>query len=143
MSDERAVSEATGVAVLIAATVLVTASVGVSVIFLAEEETVDARFTYDFAGDGNSLLIAHAGGDTLQAGNLTVSGPAGNATWAALAGSDPGAAVGEGDRVLLSEGSAYGGPVEERDVIEVVHVRNGTGTVLKSCEAVCENGTLN
>ena len=142
MAGDRAVSEATGVAVLIAATVLVTASVGVSVLFFEEEAGVEAQFTYDFSGERNTLLVAHAGGDTPDAGNLTVSGPAGNTSWAALAGGEPTAAVEEGDRVLLSEGSTYGAPVEGTDVIEVVHVQNGTGTVLKTCQAACENGTL-
>jgi hypothetical protein len=140
MTADRAVSEAAGVAVLILATILVTASVGVGVLFFQGEESTEAAFSYEFSGAGGTLLVTHEGGDPVPAGELIVSGPAGNVTWAALAGSNATAPVEPGDRVLLSGGSSYGSAVAATDVIRVVRRTNGTATVFKSCQADCAGG---
>jgi len=131
--DARGVSEGAGVAVLILLTVLVTASVGISVLFVdtGDDTGVQANFTYEYISDRTTLLVTHAGGDELQAGDIVLSGPGTNVTWAAVAGQNGTETVTEGDLVQLSRNSAYGSRVRERDTIRVVYVpEGGNRTVL-------------
>lgn len=133
-TDERGVSESAGLAVLIATTVLVTASVGLSVFVGVGDETgVQANFSFEYNGDGSSLLVSHSGGDTLPAGEIVVSGPETNVTWAAVADVNETAPVSEGDLILLSQNSAYGTRVGAEDTVRMVHVPDeGNRTVLSA-----------
>ena len=133
--DTRGVSEGAGVAVLIVMTVLVTASVGISVLFVqsGDDAGVQANFTYEYIGDRTTLLVTHAGGDEIQAGDLVFSGPGTNVTWAAVAGQNETETVAEGDLVQLSRNSAYGSRVRESHTIRVVYSpEGGNRTVLST-----------
>ncbi|MDG5777735.1 type IV pilin [Haloarculaceae archaeon H-GB2-1] len=138
-TDDAAVSEASAVLVLVVFTVLITASVGVNVFFAAEEEedpsaTPTANFSYEHIPSGSVLLITHDRGDEFRAGNLTVSGPAGqNVTWATLAASEANETVGPGDTVQLSRANAWGEAVAEGDRVRIYYVGpNGTRTQISN-----------
>ena len=130
-ADSRGVSETMGVVTLILLTVLVTASVGISVIVVADEEGPDASFRFDFLDDQNALIITHDGGRELQAGNLYLDGPDNNVTWAQVARVEEDQMVSSGDVIQVSASSAYGSGVTERDSINVVYTPSeGNSTVL-------------
>jgi len=119
---DRGVSEATGVAILVVFTVLVTASVGVGVLFVGgEEETagVTANFSFDHQSEHSVMLVTHAEGDALPAGDIVLEGESASVTWAELAGSEPNSSVGPGSAVQLSANSAWGSPVTTGQTIEI------------------------
>lgn len=140
--DSRGVSESAGVATLIAITVLVAGSVGLAVV-LADDSTgqgITANFTYEFFEEQGRLIISYDRGDNLTAGNLTVSGPRNNVTWAELAGATPDQVVNENANsiVQVTEQSAYGSGLLADDEFRLVYTSaDGNVTVLKSCEADC------
>ena len=130
-SDERAVSEGAGLAALILFTIVVTASVGVNVLFLTDDAGgIQANFSFEYRQDGGYLTVTHAAGDDLNSSKLYFEGPDSNATWTALAGQNGSVTVTQGDIVRLSDGNAYGSRVASGDAVEVVYVANGNRTVL-------------
>jgi hypothetical protein len=135
--DSRGVSEGTGLAVLIALTVLVTASVGVSVVFLdTSDGAVGANFSFEHLRDSGTLLITHAGGDDIPAGDLLIAGPGNNLTWATAAGFNESTAVTQGNLVQISAGNDYGQRVDAGDDVRVLHApAEGNRTVLGRWES--------
>jgi len=128
---ERGVSEGAGVAVLVLFTVLVTASVGINVLFLDDEtEGIQANFTFEYREEAGYLTVTHAKGQDLNGSDLYFEGPDANASWAELAGANGSVTVTQGDIVRLSGGNAYGRRIAPGDTIDVVYVANGNRTVL-------------
>jgi hypothetical protein len=138
---DRGVSETVSVAALVLTTALVTASVGLGVLFIDTEgdSGPQAEFTYDYSAQQSTLVVEHAGGDQFPAGSLYIDGPNSNVSWAALANVNETATVGEGSAVLLSGSSAYGSSVAASANVSVVSIADGNRTVLKSCSADCSN----
>ena len=130
---ERGISEGAGVAVLVLFTVLVTASVGINVLFLdGDDGGIQANFSFEYREDGGYLTVTHAKGDDLNSSRLYFEGPDANATWTALAGQNESVTITKGDIVRLSDGNAYGKRISTGDTIDVVYVTNGNRTVLDS-----------
>lgn len=124
-ADRRGVSESAGVAALIMITLVATASVGLSVIIVADDgDDGGSGFSVDFqySGDLSQLTVFYNGDEEVQAGNIVFDGPSTNVTWAELADVSADEPVAPGDRpVFLNEGSAYGGNVGESDSVRVVY----------------------
>lgn len=124
----RGLSEGTGVAVLVVLTVVATASVGMTVTLLNDEGSNEygADFSFDHAEELKHLLIFYNEGDSLRAGNLVVSGPQNEVTWAQIEGIEPNATV-EPSNVptRLTPGNAYGSEVNEEDFIEIRYYPEG------------------
>jgi len=131
--DDRGVSEVTGVVILVAATVLVTASVGVFVL-LGGTDTggpPQANFSYQYISGSSTLIVTHERGDTFAAGNLTVRSGDTEAGWAALASTNETVPVGPGATVQLSRNSAWGENINNGDNVRVVYSPDtGNETVL-------------
>ncbi len=120
--DTRAVSESAGVAILVGFTVLVTASVGISVLVADDgDEDVTANFEFNYQSEASILLINHAGGDNFSAGSLVVSGPPGNHTWAELGGLNASENVTRGDTIQLSGSGTWGESVSSIDTIRIYY----------------------
>ena len=129
--SDRGVSETTGVAVLVVITVVITTSVGVGVLLFDQNDQVEASFSFSYIDSASQLLITYDEGDDLAAGNLVVSGPDNNVTWAALADSDANATLEAGDAVQVTDTNAYGSSVGSRDEFRIVYRgEDGGGTVL-------------
>jgi hypothetical protein len=129
--DKRGVSEAAGLAVLVLFTVVVTASVGINVLFLDDSpDGIQANFSFEYREEGGYLTVTHAKGQDLNGSNLYFEGPDANASWAELAGANGSVTVTQGDIVRLSDGNAYGQRIAARDTIDVVYVKDGNRTVL-------------
>lgn len=122
-ADERAVSETAGVAVLIAITVVATASVGLSVIIVADGGGgTEFSVEFQYSSDLSQLTVFYNGEKPVSAGDIAVDGPENNVTWAELAEIPEDEQVEPGDQpVFLNEASPYGSDVAEDDVIRVVH----------------------
>ncbi|MFC7028180.1 type IV pilin N-terminal domain-containing protein [Halomicroarcula sp. GCM10025324] len=131
-TDTLGMSEAIGVAVLIGLTITVTAMVGMSVLVFedVDEGGPRANFTYDHVENSGLLIVTHARGDELQAGNIEFQGPGNNATWAELANRNETALVGPGDITQLGSGNAYGQSVQRGDQVEIYLNRSGNRTKL-------------
>ncbi|WP_340099841.1 type IV pilin [Salinibaculum salinum] len=130
---DRGVSEGAGLAALVLLTVVVTASVGVNVLFLDDEggSTTEANFSFEHQSQGSYLLVTHQDGSALPSDRVRIKGPDANVTWAEVAGWNGSREVTRGDLVQLSESSAYGSQVGSRDNIQVLYVyRNGSTKVL-------------
>jgi FlaG/FlaF family flagellin (archaellin) len=137
--DDVALSESVGVLVLVVFTVVITATVAINVLLIADEAPggpPEANFTYDHISEASVLQIRYDFGDPIDAGNLTVSGPdQRNVTWAELAQVNDTTAVRDNATaprtVLLSSNSPYGAPVTSRDRIRIVYTPpSGNETVL-------------
>ena len=131
---ERGVSEFTGVAILVAVTIVATASVGLSVLVVDQTagDSVDANFSFQHI-DGR-LIVTFARGGPVEAGNLTVRGPESQATWAALADTDPATPVSPTNTsiVQLSNRNAYGQRVDQDDNIRILYTPSvGNETLLQ------------
>ncbi|MFC7020895.1 MULTISPECIES: type IV pilin [Haloarcula] len=132
-TDTLGMSEAIGVAVLIGLTITVTAMVGMNVLVLSGEDdggVPQANFTYDYIEGNSALIVTHARGDEIQAGNIEFHGPGNNVTWAQLANRNETATVGPGDITQLGSGNAYGQSVQRGDRIEIYLNRSGNRTKL-------------
>jgi hypothetical protein len=123
-STDRGVSESAGVAALIVITVVATASVGLSALVVNNDAAGSSGFSVEFQYSSNlaQLTIFHNGEGPVQAGNVIISGPNGEVTWAALADIGEEEAVTPGDQpVFVGESSPYGAEVTERDTISVIY----------------------
>ncbi len=121
-SSRRAVSETLGVAVLVGMTVLVTASLGLGVLIVVDQEA-EQTADIDFTHLGDRLIIEYIDETERVAGNLYVDGPDNNVTWAELSDDlGPDDAVTEGTFLEVGPETAYGGSVREDDTFDIVYV---------------------
>lgn len=125
-SDVRAISESTGVAVLLVITVVASASVGLSALLVAEDDTeYGAEIQFSYLEARSELLVFYTGGEDLRAGNLHFRGPDAEVTWAQLRGVGDDARVTPSqsgtDPVRLGSNTAYGSEVAEEGYVEVVY----------------------
>ncbi|MEF8784469.1 MAG: type IV pilin [Haloarculaceae archaeon] len=130
---DRGVSEGASLAALVLLTVVVTASVGVNVLFLDDDSggTIEANFSFEHQSQGSYLLVTHEEGSALRSDSVRIKGPDANITWAEAADWNGSREVTRGDLVQLSERSAYGSQVGSRDNIKVLYVyQNGSTKVL-------------
>lgn len=122
-SQVRAVSESTGVATLVVITLVATATVGLGALFLDGEDETEfgAQFTFSHLSERGELLVFYESGENLRAGNIIISGPSGEVTWAQLRGMDANATATPGTRepVRLSSQTAYGSSVTEEHYVEI------------------------
>ncbi|WP_436924648.1 type IV pilin [Halosimplex amylolyticum] len=107
---ERAVSEFTGVAILVAITLLVTGSVGLFVLVDpgSDERGPNANFTFQYIDQSSVLIVTHDRGDSFDAGNLSIRSRGTTVTWAALANTENTTVVAPGSTVQLSRRNAFG-----------------------------------
>lgn len=122
-ADDRGVSEGIGVATLVLITVLVTASVGMSVLVGidgGEPEDIDGEFRFEQLGD--RLVISYERGPALTAGNLYADGPHNNVSWAAVAEIGDDDTVTVGDTMQIGALNIYGSDVEADDDVEMVYL---------------------
>ncbi len=122
----RAVSEATGVAVLVVFAIGVTAVAILGAVILGG----DSEPTFGFEPTDQGLTIAYDEGPELIAGELAVEGPAGTVDWATLAGVGPEATVTPGSSQEIGPDTPYGGAVADGDRIELVYTGDGDREVL-------------
>lgn len=124
-TDDRAISESLGVAILVIITLAATLSVALSAILVAGQEDEDEFGTdvsFDHIDNLKELLVFYDDGDDLVAGRLHLDGPDNNVTWAELKGVEPDATVSPGDQpARLSKQTAYGENIGESAVVEVVY----------------------
>ena len=120
---DRGVSEAAGVAILVALAVGVTGVAILGAVLI--DGGTDASFSFDSDGDGDVLTITYEAGPELVAGELTVTGPGGRVDWATLAGVAPETTVSPGSSQQIGPDTAYGIEVLDRDRIEVVYTEYG------------------
>jgi flagellin-like protein len=76
LTEDRAVSPVIGVILMVAITVILAAVIGTFVLGLGDqvsESAPQASFSFDF-NDSDGVNITHEGGETLEAGNINVSG---------------------------------------------------------------------
>ncbi len=132
LDDDRAVSEGIGVAALVLLTVLVTASVGMSVLFVEDDDSegIEAEFDFQHFSDRGALLITYSQGAELTAGNVTIVAPGKNITWDELGpvnASDP---LTPGSRIQLNAQNAYGFRYSGRSNVTVVYTEGSNETVV-------------
>ncbi|WP_251328312.1 type IV pilin [Haloplanus pelagicus] len=75
LTDDRAVSPVIGVILMVAITVILAAVIGTFVLGLGDqvsESAPQASFSFDF--DSGNVTLTHEGGETLESGNINVSG---------------------------------------------------------------------
>ncbi|MFW6017210.1 MAG: type IV pilin [Halapricum sp.] len=132
--SDRAVSELTSALALVGVTLLIVAAIGSSVVFLEERDSgPSGQFGFDYRDDSQRLLVTYEGGDTFEAGNVSIQGPNdASARWSELAGAEPSATIEQGETVPVGEGGAYGQSVGSEDSIRVVYIgpETGSATVL-------------
>ncbi|WP_058367346.1 type IV pilin [Haloparvum sedimenti] len=82
ITDDRAVSPVIGVILMVAITVILAAVIGTFVLGLGDsvsQNSPSASFDYEFNSSNTSVVITHAGGDSLNADQISVGGL--NKTW--------------------------------------------------------------
>ncbi|MFC7138325.1 type IV pilin N-terminal domain-containing protein [Halosimplex aquaticum] len=136
---ERAVSEFTGVAILVAITLLVTGSVGLFVLVDpgSENKGPNANFSFQYIDQSSVLIVTHDRGDSFDAGNLSIRSQGTTVTWAALANTNDTAVVGPGATVQLSRRNAFGSPVSASGKARVLYKPpTGNETVLETWKGI-------
>ena len=141
--DDRAVSEAAGVAALLLLTVLVTASVGMNVLLVDEDEGsgIQADFEFRYFSNQESLLVTYNEGPELVAGNITVSAPAAELSWADLGNANATDTITPGARVQLRQSNAYGRDLRPGDNITLLYTTGTNRTVLETYEVGSTGGS--
>jgi hypothetical protein len=130
--DDRGVSEAASVAALVVMTVVVTASVGMGVLFVGDDgsESVDADLEFRHFSGQSVLFVTYNDGPELRAGNVTVRAPARNMTWAELGNQSAASAIQPGSGIQLSQNSPYGMGVPSSANVTVVYTGGANESVL-------------
>jgi len=130
--DSRGVSESAGVAALVLLTVVVTASVGLGVLFVdtGEEEGLQASFSFQYFSNRASLFVTYEDGPELQASNVIVEGAENRLSWAALRELNETATISPGDNAQLTTNNAYGARVTGSANVTVLYVQGDNRTVL-------------
>ena len=141
MIEQRASSETLGVAVLVGMTVLVTAGLGMGVLVMGQqqqEQTADV----DFSFLGDQMIVIYQDSTERPAGNLYISGPEGNVSWAELSDDKaPGDAVTERDNVRIGPDTPYGANADQDARYDLVFItEGGTRYVLASVNADAGTG---
>ena len=123
-------------AALVLLTVLVTASVGMNVLFVGDEDDtgIQADFEFRYFSGQESLLITYNEGDELVAGNLTVSAPGANLSWAELGRANATDTIEPGALVQLRSNNAYGRDLRPGENITLVYATGTNQTVLETYE---------
>ena len=106
LTEDRAVSPVIGVILMVAITVILAAVIGTFVLGLGDqvsESAPQASFSFEF-NDSDGVNITHEGGETLEAGNINVSGDGTTA---------------------LAEVSGFGDPITAGDTAEYTGVDPG------------------
>ncbi|WP_336326088.1 hypothetical protein [Halovenus sp. HT40] len=138
--DEKASSETLGVAVLIGMTVLVTAGLGLGVIFMDEQDqkrTAEVDFT--FLSD--SMVVQYQDGTERRAGSLFVEGPRNNVSWADLDDSrGPDDMVNQSSRVQVTADNFGATPRDNQRYALVFITEEGERVVLASVNDDAEEG---
>ncbi|MFB6309257.1 MAG: type IV pilin N-terminal domain-containing protein [Haloarculaceae archaeon] len=130
-TERRGLSEASGVAILIGITVVVTATVGLSAILdVGETGPPRANFSYSYIEQNNMLIVTHQRGDPLPAGSVILSGEKNNVTWATIAGMNDTEMVSQGDTIQLSENNAFNQSLLRQDRVRIYYESNGNRTEL-------------
>lgn len=130
--DERAVTESAGVAILVGITIIVTATVGLNVLVVSEQDRdgAHANFSYDHVDSNGALIITHVEGDEFPASELIIEGENAETTWAAAANVNETESIGPGDIVQISRDNSYGKPVRKTSTIRIFHEQSGNRTQL-------------
>lgn len=129
--ENRGTSEGAGLAVLVLFTVIVTASVGIGVLFVEDEdEGINAEFSYDYFEERGSILITYESGQQFQANNVRISGPGPNVTWDELGRLNASDSLEPGSRVQLTKTNEYGQAIREYHTVQIVWTANSNQTVL-------------
>ena len=113
-TDDRAVSPVIGVLLMVAITVILAAVIGTFVLGLGDsvsQTSPSASFDYEFNGSNTSVVITHAGGDSLNADQISVGGL--DTTW-------ENASRGAWDSGTISAGSATGENGYDGDEVRVI-----------------------
>lgn len=132
---ERAISEFTGVAILIAVTLLVTGSVGLMVLVDpgSDARGPDANFSFQYIDQASVLIVTHDRGDSFTARNLSIRSQGTTVTWAALANTENATVIEPGATVQLSRGNAFGERVSSSSKARVLYKPPvGNETVLET-----------
>jgi len=132
---DRGISEAASTLTLVAVTILVVGAVGANVLFAETDggDGPEATFTYDYFGEQQQLIIEHNTGEAIPAGQLLISGPRSEATWAETnAQVDNSTLIGPGNVTQIGSANAFNRPVGSGDRIEIRYLNRtaGTSTVL-------------
>lgn len=130
-TDDRGTSESAGLAVLVLFTVVVTASVGIGVLFVDQDsEGIDAQFSYDHFEGQDSLLITYESGQQFQASNVRIVGPGPNVTWDEMGRLNASEQLEPGGFVQLSKTNEYGQAIRQYHSVQVIWTANSNQTVL-------------
>ncbi|MCU4799572.1 type IV pilin N-terminal domain-containing protein [Halobacteria archaeon HArc-gm2] len=130
--DDRAVTESTGVVILVGITIVVTGLVGLNVLIGTDEgpSGPSANFSYDHVEDSGALIVTHVEGDAFPAGDIVIVGDDAETTWAEAGSVDESEEIGPGDIVQVSEGNSYGEPVTERSTVRIFYEQGENRTQL-------------
>jgi len=130
--DERAVTESTGVVILVGITIVVTGLVGLNVLIDTNEDPSGphANFSYDYVDGNGALIITHVEGDAFPAGDIVIEGDEAETTWAEAGSIDESEEVGPGDIVQISEGNSYGERVTDRSTVRLYYEQGENRTQL-------------
>ncbi len=123
--DIRGVSEGAGVAVLVIMTVVATASVGMTVTLVMDEDEgpFGAEFTFDHSEDLGQLLIFYDSGDELRAGSIHIADDTNEVTWAEIEGMEPDEMVEPSNiPARLTSDNAWGESVSADDFVEIRYI---------------------
>lgn len=122
---DRGVSESLGVAVLVLITVTAVLSVGLSALFVVNQEETNqfgAEIRFQYLSNLKQLLIFYDSGDDLDGDRLFIEGE-NNVTWAELRGEGFNGTVqaGHSEPLRVGSESAYGNRVTQQSIIKVVY----------------------
>lgn len=109
---------------LIAVALVVVLAVGVNVLFVESDDSPgpDAQFTFEYVDEQQSLVITHAGGDSVPARDLLIRGPATEVPWWQVNSQvNESTVVEPNDALLIGQSNGYGERIRPSQQIAVVY----------------------
>ncbi|MFB6083658.1 MAG: hypothetical protein ABEJ94_05385 [Halorientalis sp.] len=129
--DDRAITVTDSIAAgsLVALVVILSAGLGLGVLYSPSEEgnATQATFTFQHFPDGSVLVVTFSQGDPIPAGKLAVVSGETNRTWAMLANVSESTTVSEGSTIQLTGSGRFGKPITTSTRVRVVYI-TGNGT---------------
>lgn len=115
------VNDAIAVGTLLVLSLVLSAGLGASIVFLEDERTgpPSANFTYQHFSTNSMLIVTHNEGDAIQASQLVVESDETKATWATIADANNSSKVAPGDSISLSENSPFGKDITTDDSVTI------------------------
>lgn len=141
---DRGVSEMASMLTLVGIAMVILLAVGANVLFVDSQESAgpNARFTFDYVDEQQSLVITPAGPDSVPARNLLIRGPQREVLWSEVNDRVDNDTIVEQSQLLqIGKRNGYGEPVRPSQQITILYANASDKSTQEPIRLSQWNGT--